>query len=128
MGRDNSILTGPMSKLLVNEHSGKLPKALANKAGICIITKTRAHTNHSDRPDAFLSWDFTTGRAQAKLIRLMAEWDNLKAAALKILGKDGEVPDMPDNIQKSADALGKANGEFNKSREDCEAKLLAVEN
>jgi hypothetical protein len=58
----------------------------------------------------------------------MAEWDTLKAAALKILGKDGKVPDLPDFIQTAADTLGKANGEFNKSRDDCEAKLLAVQN
>jgi hypothetical protein len=58
----------------------------------------------------------------------MAEWDIAKAAALKILGQDGEVPDVPDFIQKAADSMGKANQEFDKSREDCEAKLLAVQN
>ena len=58
----------------------------------------------------------------------MAEWDIAKAAALKILGKDGEVPDMPGLVQTAADNLGKADQAFDEAREDCEAKLLAVQN
>jgi hypothetical protein len=58
----------------------------------------------------------------------MAEWDITKASALKILGKDAEVPDMPDVVQKAADDMGKANQEFDKAREDCESKVLAVQN
>jgi len=58
----------------------------------------------------------------------MALWDIAKAAALKILGKDGEVPDMPDIVQTAADNMGKASDAFDKCREDCEAKLLALQN
>jgi hypothetical protein len=58
----------------------------------------------------------------------MAIWDDAKAAALKILGKDAEVPDLPDTITQAGTNRTKANGEFDKGREDCEAKVLAVQN
>ena len=45
---------------------------------------------------------------------MSAEWDKAKAAALKILGKDAEVPDMPDVVQKAANTLGKALQDFDK--------------
>jgi len=70
----------------------------------------------------------TEGGKPTNFAKPMAEWDIVKAAALKILGKDAEVPDMPDSIQKVADELGKSDGEFDKAREDCENKLLAVQN
>jgi hypothetical protein len=59
---------------------------------------------------------------------MSAGWDKAKAAALKILGKDAEVPDMPDVCQKAADAVGKAQEEFDKAREGCEDKVLALQN
>jgi hypothetical protein len=59
---------------------------------------------------------------------MSAVWDKAKAAALKILGDKGEVPDMPDTVEKAAKAKGKAWDEFDKSREACENKLEAVEN
>ena len=58
----------------------------------------------------------------------MAEWDKAKAEALKVLGDGAEVPDFPDTIQKAADEMGKASDGLNKSREDCESKLLALQN
>ena len=58
----------------------------------------------------------------------MATWDAAKAAALKILGPDAEVPDVPNNLLSQGDTLQKANDAFDKAREDCEAKLLAVQN
>lgn len=58
----------------------------------------------------------------------MAEWDKLRAEALKILGEGAEVPDLPDTIKKSLKDLGKFNTEFNKSRDDIEEKLLAKQN
>ena len=39
-----------------------------------------------------------------------------------------EVPDLPDNVQKAADSVGKVSKAFDKSREDCEAKLLELQN
>ena len=57
----------------------------------------------------------------------MAKWDDAKASALKILGDKGKVPDMPDIVQKAADDLKKSSDEFDKCREDCEAKLLALQ-
>ena len=57
-----------------------------------------------------------------------AQWDKAKAVALKILGDKGEVPDIGDAFEKARDSHEKAVEEFNKSREDCEAKLLAVQN
>jgi predicted RNase H-like nuclease (RuvC/YqgF family) len=59
---------------------------------------------------------------------MSAEWDKVKAAALKILGKDAEVPDMPDVVQKSADSVTKARDDFDKAREECEGKVLALQN
>jgi chromosome segregation ATPase len=59
---------------------------------------------------------------------MSAEWDKAKAAALKVLGKDAEVPDMPDVVEKAADTVGKALEEFDKVREQCEGKVLALQN
>src|SRR5262249_4056143 len=50
------------------------------------------------------------------------------ASALKILGDKGKVPDLPDTVDKGSESFGKAKDEFDKSREECEAKLLALEN
>src|SRR5580658_8029606 len=62
------------------------------------------------------------------MLDMSAEWDKAKAAALKILGKDGDVPDMPAAVDKAGEAIGKANDEFDKARDDVESKLLAVQN
>jgi septal ring factor EnvC (AmiA/AmiB activator) len=58
----------------------------------------------------------------------MASWETVQAAALKILGDGAKVPDAPDNIAKAIAEVGKSNTELDKSREDIEAKLLAVQN
>ena len=39
-----------------------------------------------------------------------------------------KVPDVPDNITKAVADVGKSNAELDKSRDDIEAKLLAVQN
>ena len=56
------------------------------------------------------------------------EWDKTKAAALKILGKDGDVPDPPANLLKAVDSVKSTDDNFNKGREDLEAKILAMQN
>ena len=58
----------------------------------------------------------------------MATWDELKAKAVKILGDDAKVPDLPDNVKKASDDIDAKFADFAKSREDCEAKLLAKQN
>jgi hypothetical protein len=58
----------------------------------------------------------------------MATWQEVKAAALKILGDDAEVPDIPDSSPKALKSLKKAGDEFEKSRAACEDKLLALRN
>jgi Fe2+ transport system protein B len=55
-------------------------------------------------------------------------WDKWKDQALKILGKDAEVPDWPDVLEKAGDSMDKAREEFNKVREECESKILALQN
>jgi hypothetical protein len=67
-------------------------------------------------------------RELAYISRMEVDWDKSRQAALKILGDKGEVPDLPDTINQGGDDFDKAAGEFKKSREDCEAKLLAMEN
>jgi len=57
-----------------------------------------------------------------------AQWDKAKASALKILGDQGDVPDMAPPVATAHDNFDKAFDALNKSREDCEAKLLALEN
>src|SRR4051812_5341550 len=59
---------------------------------------------------------------------MSANWDKVKAAALKILGDDAKVPDMPDALDKAGESIGKSKEAFDKSREDCEAKILALQN
>ena len=59
---------------------------------------------------------------------MSAVWDKAKAEALKILGKDADVPDLPAPIDKAGDALSKANDDFDKCRDDLEGKLVAVQN
>jgi len=59
---------------------------------------------------------------------MSAEWDKSKAAALKILGKDGKIPDMPAGVEKAADSMGKASEALDKSREELESKLLELQN
>ncbi len=56
------------------------------------------------------------------------DWDKTQAAAMKILGKDGEVPDAPANLEKSIADVIKLLEAFDKSREDLEAKITDVEN
>ncbi len=58
----------------------------------------------------------------------MADWDKAKAAALKILGAKAQVPDLPPTVGKASDEFDKANDAFKASREDCESKLLDIEN
>jgi hypothetical protein len=55
-------------------------------------------------------------------------WDKPKADALKILGDKGQVPDLPDTTNKATTTWDKVYAEFIKSRDACEAKLLAMEN
>ncbi len=55
-------------------------------------------------------------------------WPTQKAAALKILGNDSQVPDMPANVPTAVKQMVKAWGEFDKSREACEAAVLALQN
>ncbi len=56
------------------------------------------------------------------------DWDKTKAAALKILGKDGDVPDPPPALIKSVDEVSKAITGFNSAREDLEKTILTMEN
>jgi predicted nucleic acid-binding Zn-ribbon protein len=58
----------------------------------------------------------------------MADWDKAKAQALKALGDGSEVPDLPDSILKASKAFGEAETTFKTSREECEAKLLDIDN
>ena len=57
-----------------------------------------------------------------------ADWDKAKASALKILGEKAKVPDMAGTVETAHQTFDKAIEEFNKSREECEAKILAMEN
>jgi chromosome segregation ATPase len=57
----------------------------------------------------------------------MADWDKAKAAALKILGNKAVVPDLPASINKASETFDKTNDAFKASREDCEDKLLEIE-
>jgi predicted nucleic acid-binding Zn-ribbon protein len=57
----------------------------------------------------------------------MADWDKAKAAALKVLGNKAVVPDLPASINKASDTFEKTNVAFKASREDCEGKLLEIE-
>jgi predicted nucleic acid-binding Zn-ribbon protein len=56
------------------------------------------------------------------------EWDKTKADAMKILGKDGDVPDKPATIDKALTDFGKAYEKFKKSSEGIEKDILALEN
>ena len=55
-------------------------------------------------------------------------WASQKEAALKILGKDGQVPDIPSHVPPAVKQMLKAWGEFDQSREACEAAVLALQN
>jgi hypothetical protein len=57
----------------------------------------------------------------------MAAWDKAKAAALKILGNTAVVPDLAASINKASETFDKTNDAFKASREDCEDKLLQIE-
>lgn len=57
-----------------------------------------------------------------------ASYDKAKSAAEKILGKSAKVPDLPPTVEKAIEARAKAVEQFNKSREDLEAKLVDVQN
>ena len=56
------------------------------------------------------------------------EWAKTKAAALKILGKDGDVPDPPPEMEKALADIYKAIEDFNSAREVLEKKILVNEN
>jgi len=58
----------------------------------------------------------------------MSEWESIKAAALKILGDNGDVPDMPPNIDLADNDIKMAGRGFDQSRQDLEAKLLDLQN
>lgn len=45
---------------------------------------------------------------------MSAKWDAAAAAARKILGKDGKVPDLPAAVDKAGDSMFKASGELDK--------------
>lgn len=51
-----------------------------------------------------------------------------KAAAEKILGKEGNVPDLPAPIDKAKEAFDKAYEAFEQAKDELEAKLLEMEN
>jgi hypothetical protein len=57
----------------------------------------------------------------------MADWDKAKAAAIKILGNKAVVPDLPASINKASETFDKTNDAFKASREECEGKLLEIE-
>lgn len=59
---------------------------------------------------------------------IMADWNKAKAQALKALGDGAEVPDLADPILKASKAFGDVNSAFKTSREECEAKLLDLDN
>lgn len=59
---------------------------------------------------------------------MSSSWEATKAAAMKILGKGGEIPDPKGSFSKSSAELQKAFEAFYKSRSDLEEKLLDVEN
>lgn len=56
------------------------------------------------------------------------DWDKTQAAAMKILGRDGDIPDAPANIEKSIADVQKLLDVVDKSREDLESKITDVEN
>ena len=58
----------------------------------------------------------------------MAEWKEIKEKALKILGDDAKVPDLPAVVNKASADVVKKYGEFETSRDDIKAKLVAVQN
>ena len=55
-------------------------------------------------------------------------WEIVKAKAEKILGKGAKVPDAPDAINKINDDYWASKEEFNSAREDCESKLVDLDN
>ncbi len=57
---------------------------------------------------------------------MATEWDGAKAKALKILGKDAKIPD-PKFLGKLQSDVNAAYGAYNKSRDDLEAKILAMQ-
>lgn len=58
----------------------------------------------------------------------MADWDKARAQALKTLGDGAEVPELSDAITKASKAFDDANVAFKASREECEGKLLEIDN
>ena len=58
----------------------------------------------------------------------MADWDKAKAAALKILGDKAKVPDLAPTISKASKAYDTASAAFTTSQQDCESKLLDLQN
>ncbi len=58
----------------------------------------------------------------------MADWDKVKAQALKALGDGAEVPDLAGTIEKASKIFDDANTAFKASREECEGKLLELDN
>lgn len=58
----------------------------------------------------------------------MVDWDKAKATALKALGDGAEVPDLADSILKASKTFSDVSTAFKTSREECEAKLLELDN
>ena len=54
-------------------------------------------------------------------------WEGVSKAAMKILGDKGKIPKISSAIPKAAAADDKSYDEFNKSRNDLKAKLLATQ-
>jgi hypothetical protein len=55
------------------------------------------------------------------------DWDTAKAKALKVLGDKGQVPDLPDTINKSFTACSKALEEFKKNQTACAKNVTDME-
>lgn len=58
---------------------------------------------------------------------MAADWDKARADAIKLLGKDAEVPDLTPAVTKADDAFTKANDAFPAARKELESKLLDLQ-
>ena len=59
---------------------------------------------------------------------MAGDWDKAKAAAEKILGKDAEVPDLPDTINTALDKFQGAREAFVKACADLDKACLDLDN